>query len=70
MSTPVLALFSGADECTPDVKTVQPQLLAAWMKAAPEGVLEGEIIPGASHNVKEEELSKILIERVLKFINA
>lgn len=68
--TPVLALFSGADECVPNAATVQPELDARWAAAASEGVYRGVVLDGANHNVKAAGPQQALVKEVLAFIGA
>ncbi|KAH8922231.1 DUF1749-domain-containing protein [Atractiella rhizophila] len=65
---PVLALFSGEDEYTPNIKTVQPQLIERWTRAAAKGVLTTYVLEGADHRVHIESAAVKLIDKVVEFL--
>ncbi|GAA6032633.1 hypothetical protein JCM8097_004853 [Rhodosporidiobolus ruineniae] len=72
LACPLLTLLGGNDGAyPPHVKEKLPELLGRFKAACPEAKLWSEqsgIIPGGSHNLEEEEGAKVMVDRVVKFV--
>lgn len=69
MGKPLLILPAGEDELVP-ATVDRVALMGRWVKACREGMVSelSGFIPGAGHEVENEEARAWLVERVVKFL--